>query len=162
MVEALATESVIKRKLLVLDLDETLIHTSYQPISGADFKSQKGYFYLYERPYLKDFLDRCSVEYDLAIWSASKGDYVRWIVRSTVLSEYSFVFVNTRKHCKRIYGSGGRIEYLKDLTPFMSDYEKVIMLDDVPKMVKPMECCIKAPEFRGGADEFLLGRNFLG
>jgi hypothetical protein len=30
------------------------------------------------------------------------------------------------------------------------------MLDDVPKMVIPIGCCIKAPEFRGGADEFLL------
>ncbi len=156
MVEVLVTVSVKKRKLLVLDLDETLIHTSYQPILGADLKSQKGYFYLYERPFLKDFLDRCSAEYDLAIWSASKADYVRWIIRSTVLSEYSFEFINTRKDCKRIFGNGGRVEYLKDLTACLPQYEKVIMLDDVPKMVTPIECCIKAPEFRGAADEFLL------
>ncbi len=147
---------VKQRKLLVLDLDETLIHTAYAPIEGAELKASRGYFYLYERSFLKDFLDRCSIEYELAVWSASKADYVRWIILSTVLSDYSFVFTNTRKNCKRIFGNGGRVEYLKDLTAYLPHYEKVIILDDVPKMVTPIECCIKAPEFRGGADEFLL------
>ena len=156
MGEFLADLSVKKQQLLVLDLDETLIHTSYSPIEGAALKAKRGYFYLYERPYLKAFLDRYSAEYDLAIWSASKADYVRWIIRSTVLSEYSFAFVNTRNSCKRIFGDGGRVEYLKDLTAYLPQYEKVIMLDDVPKLVTPIECCIKAPEFRGGADEFLV------
>jgi hypothetical protein len=105
---------------------------------------------------LKEFLDRCSTEYNLAIWSASKVDYVRWIIRSTVLSEFAFVFVNTRKNCKRVFAKDGRVEYFKNLSPYITQYEKVIMLDDVPKMVIPIGCCIKAPEFRGGADEFLL------
>lgn len=156
MGEVWATSAVQKRKLLVLDLDETLIHTAYAPIEGAAFKAKRGYFYLYERPFLKEFLDLCSAEYDLAIWSASKADYVRWIIRSSVLSEYSFVFINTRKNCKRIFGNGGRVEYLKDLTAYLPQYEKVIMIDDVPKMVTPIECCIKAPEFRGGVDKLLL------
>ena len=88
MVEVLVTVSVKKRKLLVLDLDETLIHTSYSPIGGTELKARRGYFYFYERRYLRAYLDRCSTEYDLAIWSASKADYVRWIIRSTLLSEY--------------------------------------------------------------------------
>ncbi len=145
-----------KRNLLILDLDETLIHTAYAPIPGGDVKSQRGYFYLYERPHLKEFLDRCSAEYDLAIWSASKADYVRWIIRSTVLSDYVFAFVNTRKNCKRIFGNGGRVEYLKDLRPYLGRYEKVMMLDDVPKMVVPIEYSIKVPEYRGHSDNILL------
>lgn len=148
------------KKLIIFDLDETLIHSAYTPIEGVALKVRRGFFYLYERPHLKDFLDRCAIEYDLAIWSASKADYVRWIIRSTVLSDYSFVFINTRKNCKRIFGNGGRVEYLKDLTAYLPQYEKVIMLDDVPKMVSPIECCIKAPEFRGGEDEFLMNSKF--
>jgi hypothetical protein len=30
------------------------------------------------------------------------------------------------------------------------------MLDDVPKMVNPVEYCIKVPEYRGGVDLFLM------
>ena len=148
--------NVKKSKLLVMDLDETLIHTAYAPIDGAEIKSKRGYFYLYERPGLNEFLYRCSAKYDFAIWSASKADYVRWIIRSTALSDYVFVFVNTRKNCKRIFGSGGRIEYLKDLMPCIKQYEKVIMLDDVPKMVVPIENCIKVTEYRGQNDNTLL------
>jgi TFIIF-interacting CTD phosphatase-like protein len=156
MGEKIEISTVNKRKLLVLDLDETLIHTAYSPLSSGCLIAQQGYFYLYERPYLKEFLDRCSTAYDLAIWSASKVDYVRWIIRSTVLSEFAFVFVNTRKNCKRVFAKDGRVEYIKNLSPYITQYEKVIMLDDVPKMVIPIGCCIKAPEFKGGADEFLL------
>lgn len=150
------TSMVHKRKLLVLDLDETLIHTAYSPILGGQFIANWGLFYLYERPHLQKFMDECSAEYDLAIWSASKADYVRWIIRSTVLSEHQFVFVNSRKHCKRIFGKDGLVEYQKDLTPYLSRYEKVIMLDDVPKMVVPIECCIKVPEYKGGRDDYLV------
>lgn len=38
-----------------MDLDETLIHTSYAPIEGAQLISRREYFYLYERTHLKEF-----------------------------------------------------------------------------------------------------------
>jgi hypothetical protein len=107
---------------------------------------------------LKEFLDRYSAEYDLAIWSASKADYVRWIIRSTVLSNYAFAFVNTRKNCKSVVAKDGRVEYLKNLSPYIVQYEEVLILDDTPKMVIPIQYCIKAPEYRAGVDEFLLTR----
>jgi len=145
-----------KRNLLVLDLDETLIHTSYAPILGAELKAKRGYFYLYERHYLKEFLDHYSAEYDLAIWSASKADYVRWVIYSTVLKEFQFAFVKTRKHCRRIYGKSGILEHEKYLRQYLNLYEKVIFLDDIPRMVVPTECCMKVPEFKGDVGDCYL------
>ena len=143
-------------KLLILDLDETLIHTTYSPLDGLDAVSQKGYYYLYERPYLKDFLESVFEHYALAIWSASKADYVRWIIQSTVLKDYTFEFIRTRKHCKYAAGKYGSPEYLKDLQALNQTYEQVIMLDDTPKMVQPIECCIKVPEFKGATHDSFL------
>ena len=154
------TLTVQKRKLLVLDLDETLVHTSYSPILGAEYKSKKGLFYLYERPHLKDFLDRFFVEYDLAIWSASKAEYVKWVIKSTVLCRYEYLFVNTRRNCQRILGKNGSFEYHKDITPYLSHYDKVIMLDDYPELVMPIQYCLKVPEYRGGEDDFLSIFNY--
>ena len=48
------------RKLLVLDLDETLIDTAYSLILNGKLKSHRGHFYLYERPNLQKFSDGCS------------------------------------------------------------------------------------------------------
>lgn len=143
-------------KLLILDLDETLIHTTYSPLVGLDAVSQKGYYYLYERPYLKDFLESVCEHYALAIWSASKADYVRWIIQSTVLKDYTFQFIRTRKHCKYKEGKSGTPEYLKDLRVLDPTYSEVIMLDDTPKMVQPIECCIKVPEFKGATHDSFL------
>ncbi len=148
--------------MLVLDLDETLIHTSYSPIFGAEFKAKKGLFYLYERPHLKRFLDEYRAKYNFAIWSASKSEYVRWIIKSTVLKEYEFDFIKTRKHCKRIYGKSGFLEYQKDLTPQFLQYQKIVMLDDLPKGVLPTSVVIKVSEFRGCPnDTELLKVNIL-
>jgi RNA polymerase II subunit A small phosphatase-like protein len=144
------------RKLLVLDLDETLIHTTYSPIINGELKAHRGLLYLYERPHLRDFLDSFSREYNLAIWSASKAEYVKWVIKSTVLKEYKFDFIKTRKHCKRIYGKSGFLEYQKDLTPHLLLYEKVIFLDDIPKMVVPIECCMKVPDFKGDIRDCFL------
>jgi RNA polymerase II subunit A small phosphatase-like protein len=147
---------------LVLDLDETLIHTSYSPIFGAEFKAKKGLFYLYERPHLKRFLDEYRARYNFAIWSASKSEYVRWIIKSTVLKEYEFDFIKTRKHCKRIFGKSGFLEYQKDLTPQFLQYQKIVMLDDLPKGVLPTSVVIKVSEFRGCPnDTELLKVNIL-
>ena len=147
------------RKLLVLDLDETLIYTAYSPLLNGKLKSHRGHYYLYERPLLKSFLDSISSEYDLAIWSASKMEYVKWVIKSTVLCRYKFLFVNTRRNCQRILGKNGSFEYHKDITPYLSHYEKVIMFDDYPKMVMPIQCCLKVPEYRGGEDDFLSIQN---
>jgi RNA polymerase II subunit A small phosphatase-like protein len=143
-------------KLLILDLDETLIHTTYSPIPDLEYVSQKGYYYLYERPFLKDFLVQYSETYALAIWSASKADYVRWILNSTVLKDFEFEFVHTRRHCRYRIGKFGTPEYLKDLNSLGGVYEKVCMLDDTPKMVTPIDCCIKVPEFKGSANDAFL------
>ncbi len=127
-------------KLLVLDLDETLIYTANSPLLNGKLKSHRGHYYLYERPHLKSFLDSILSEYDLAIWSASKAKYVKWVIKSTVLCRYEYLFVNTRRNCKRILGKNGLVEYQKHLIPYLSQYEKVTMLDDLPKMVIPIDC----------------------
>ena len=44
MGDVLASSKVKQRKLLVMDLDETLIHTSYSPIVGSELNARRGYF----------------------------------------------------------------------------------------------------------------------
>jgi carboxy-terminal domain RNA polymerase II polypeptide A small phosphatase len=68
------------KKLLVLDLDETLIHASETPLARApDFKVF-GYS-VYRRPYLSEFLAFCHAHFAVAVWSSASDDYVQAIVR---------------------------------------------------------------------------------
>lgn len=67
-----------QKALLVLDLDETLIHARKEPLEyKADFRV--GEFHVYRRPYLDDFLKSCADWYHLAVWSSASDDYVQRI-----------------------------------------------------------------------------------
>jgi hypothetical protein len=118
-------ETAEYKGLLILDLDETLIHCTYATISGSEPVAQRGLFYLYERPFLGKFLTLQSEKYDLAIWSASKADYVRWIIRSTSLRYFKYKFIHTRKHCKVKEDSLGSLKYFKILTAEMLEYDRI-------------------------------------
>ena len=53
--------------LLILDLDETLIHATADRIRG-DFAFQVYHYYIYLRPGLAEFLAQCAAHFTLAVW----------------------------------------------------------------------------------------------
>ncbi len=70
-----------RRKLLVLDLDSTLIWSDFKYVPGYDFefsiRGQKVWVKL--RPGLETFLNEAQKHYDVGVWSAASKDYVRYI-----------------------------------------------------------------------------------
>ncbi len=65
--------------LLILDLDETLIHATEEPLQREpDFFV--GPYSVYRRPYLADFLTSCSACFRLAVWSTGTDEYVGPVV----------------------------------------------------------------------------------
>lgn len=66
--------------LLVLDLDETLIHATEHKLE-IDFDFQYVDYFVYRRPHLEWFLESMSVNFNLAIWSSANDKYVEEIVQ---------------------------------------------------------------------------------
>ena len=84
--------------LLILDLDETLIHASATKIRAeADF--QVFHYFVYKRPGLADFLTTCAQHFKLAIWSSASDDYVRAIVDLILPPGIALEFVWGRSRC---------------------------------------------------------------
>ena len=84
--------------LLILDLDETLIHASATEVrAGADF--QVFHYFVYKRPGLADFLNICAQHFKLAIWSSASDDYVQEVVRNILPIEVTLEFVWGRSRC---------------------------------------------------------------
>src|SRR5689334_16338243 len=69
------------RTLLILDLDETLIHATERPLERAADFSVYGY-HVYRRPRLDAFLAECARHFELAVWSSASDDYVRAVVET--------------------------------------------------------------------------------
>lgn len=90
----------MKKTLLILDLDQTLIHTVEEPLTGnAPSFTLSPYHHVYIRPHLQEFLYTCSKYFELAIWSSAKRDYVHQVIQKIIPTDIALSFIWSRKKC---------------------------------------------------------------
>ena len=94
----------MKKQLLVLDLDETLVRTTDTPIFGRQPDLIWNNLYIYKRPFLTYFLLDTSRLYDIGIWSAGMEDYVQTIVNHFIPKNIQLQFVYSKQHCENVNG----------------------------------------------------------
>ncbi|RYZ41109.1 MAG: phosphoprotein phosphatase [Myxococcaceae bacterium] len=131
--------------LLILDLDETLVHVSDGPLDReADFWLQ-GY-YVHVRPHLEQFLTECASRFQLAIWSSASDDYVAEIVKRIRPPSLPLAFIWGRSRCTfaldktRVRDDGhldpgahyGYVKKLHKLKRRGYRLERVLIVDDTP------------------------------
>ncbi|CAM9095947.1 unnamed protein product, partial [Scytosiphon promiscuus] len=121
------------RKQLILDLDETLVHSSFKPVAGADFIMDimvDGTFYkvfVLKRPGVEDFLERVAKLYEVIIFTASLPQYANPLLdlldpKGTITSRLF------REHCTFHEGY-----FVKDLTLLRHEsLETTIIVDNSP------------------------------
>ncbi|MCB2408260.1 NIF family HAD-type phosphatase [Hymenobacter lucidus] len=138
--------AVGKEILLILDLDETLIHASARELR-PDFDFQLYHYYVYKRPYLDGFIRYCAQHFRLAVWSSASDDYVQQIVKEIFPADIQLEFVWGRSRCTPAlvpytdefgfynldYSS--QYEYAKRLKKVRRlgyDLQRVLIVDDTP------------------------------
>ncbi len=156
-----------KRPLLILDLDETLIYGSQVELHRpADFRI--GPFHIYERPYLRAFLNTVSVCYDMAVWSSASPDYVEAVAKQLARDEVDWRFVWSRTRCvQRLHPDRLEEQFIKDLKKVKRrgyDLERILIVDDTrSKVARNYGNAIYVRPFEGGDndDELLRLRGYL-
>ena len=123
----------INKKTLVLDLDETLVHSSMDPfpsgchltiniyVNGRQYK-----VYVLIRPFVEQFLSEMSKLYEIIIFTASLQEYAEPLLQSLDKNKVIKYILN-RKHC--LYYQGN---YIKDLKVFNRDIKDLIIIDNNP------------------------------
>ncbi|XP_059308395.1 uncharacterized protein LOC132059700 isoform X2 [Lycium ferocissimum] len=119
---------------LVLDLDETLVHSTLEPCDDADFTFLVNFnlkehtVYVRCRPHLRDFMDRVSSLFEIIIFTASQSIYAEQLLN--VLDPKRKVFRHRvyRDSCVFVDGN-----YLKDLSVLGRDLARVIIIDNSPQ-----------------------------
>ncbi len=130
---------MMKDKLLILDLDETLIFSSLTKLSfPEDFLV--GEYFVYKRPGLENFLEFIQANYQLAIWSSSSSDYAQSIVEDIFVHSDILKFLWARERCVSKVDLDSREQYwIKDLKKVKKlgfDLEKVLVIDDSPEKLQ--------------------------
>ncbi|WP_254512628.1 HAD family hydrolase [Anatilimnocola floriformis] len=151
----------ISSPLLILDLDETLIHARESPLQRPpDFEA--GPFAVYQRPMLREFLAAVAQQYRLAIWSSASADYVTVIVeRMAPPVELDFVW--SRSRCTPRYHLELMERYwvkdLKKVKRLGFDLSRVLMVDDTPsKLERNFGNAVYVRPFEGDATDEELPR----
>lgn len=146
--------------LLVLDLDETLIHASATEIESVEHDFICGDFFVYKRPGLEDFLHSIKNDFKISIWSSASDDYVTNIVSNIFPGDFPLEFIWGRSRCtlKRDYELGTYFfsKQLKKLKRKGYELEKILIIDDSAEKVKDnFGNAIYITEFKGIPDNEL-------
>ena len=84
--------------LIVLDLDETLVHATTTPLGRmCDFQCDR--YSVYVRPGLTDFLVGLEVGFEVGVWTSSSKDYANCIIEQAFPADYPLSFVWSRDRC---------------------------------------------------------------
>ncbi|WNG43634.1 HAD family hydrolase [Archangium minus] len=155
------------RILLILDLDETLIHASTERLERAeDFRLFD--YYVYVRPYVERFLTECAVHFRLAVWSSASDDYVGEVVKRIFPRELTPEFVWGRSRCTfaldrawvqeaGYLDPGSHYNYVKKLHKLKRKgyrLERILIVDDTPaKCIHNYGNAIYVKEYNGEEDD---------
>ncbi len=125
--------------LLILDLDETLIHATESKLEiKSDF--QYAEYFVYKRPNLNKFLTEMSEHFKLAVWSSADDKYVKDVVELIKPTEIEFEFIWARSRCtlKRDYELDKyvREKRLKKVKKQGFRLEKSLIVDDSPEKTR--------------------------
>ena len=126
-------ENDAPRISLVLDLDETLVHCSIEPIPKADltfpvnFNGVEYTVYVRKRPHFEHFMRSVSDKFEVTIFTASQEVYAKKLL--DILDPESKYIKHRlyRDSCLPVQGN-----YLKDLTVLGRDLAHTVLVDNSP------------------------------
>ncbi|KAI3466791.1 hypothetical protein Pfo_023454 [Paulownia fortunei] len=126
-----------KQITLVLDLDETLVHSTLDHCVDADFtfpvffNLKEHTVYVKQRPHLQTFLKRVAEMFEIVVFTASQSIYAKQLLdildpEGKLISRRAY-----RESC--IFSEGS---YMKDLTVLCVDLAKVAIIDNSPQVFR--------------------------
>lgn len=120
------------RKCLVLDLDETLVHSSFKILHQADFtipveiEGQFHNVYVIKRPGVDQFMKRVGELYEVVVFTASVSKYGDPLLDQLDIHKV----VHHRLFRESCYNHQGN--YVKDLSQVGRDLRETIIIDNSP------------------------------
>jgi len=154
-----------KKQSIFLDLDSTLIYA--EPTEDYNFVKNKkkcskfkhhdmdGYYIVFERPGLQEFLDFLFKTYNVSVWTAASKDYALFVIDKIILkNDRKLEHILFSYHCDV---SSSTKSGTKDLSTLwdvfnlnMYNKNNTVILDDYNEVHKtqPGGCIIVVPEFK--------------
>lgn len=154
----------MKKINILLDLDNTLISSLatdeekkvHRPrMKHFRWEDMEGYYKVFERPGLQEFLDFLFQNFNVSVWTAASKTYALFIIDKFILEghpERRLDYIFFSHHCKRSKkrkATQKALELLKhDFKLLDYDMSKTFIIDDHPEVFKAQpENCIQVKAF---------------
>lgn len=122
----------INKKCLIVDLDETLVHSSFKPVKNPDFvipveiDGMVHQVYVLKRPHVDEFLQRIGGIYECVLFTASLAKYADPV--ADLLDKQGIFRARLfREAC--VFHKGN---YVKDLNRLGRDLKQIVIVDNSP------------------------------
>ncbi|KAL5221378.1 hypothetical protein ABZP36_026091 [Zizania latifolia] len=128
-------EQGVGKVTLVLDLDETLVHSTIEQCDDADFTfpvffdMKEHMVYVRKRPHLHMFLQKMAEMFEIVIFTASQSVYADQLLDTLDPEKKMFSRRYFWESCA--FTNTG---YMKDLTVVGVDFAKVVIIDNTPQV----------------------------
>uniref|UniRef100_A0A0N5B796 protein-serine/threonine phosphatase n=1 Tax=Strongyloides papillosus TaxID=174720 RepID=A0A0N5B796_STREA len=122
----------VGKKCLVIDLDETLVHSSFLPVQNADFiipveiEGVQHKVYVLKRPFVDEFLDAVGKKYECVLFTASLAKYADPV--SDLLDPKGNLRSRLFRESCVLYNGN----YVKDLSKLGRPLDQIIIIDNSP------------------------------
>ena len=121
------------KKTLVLDLDETLVHSGFNPLPyqsdiviQLEFENIMHDIHVLVRPGVSEFLQKMQDKYEIVIFTASLSKYADPLL-DIIDNKSNCSFRLFREHCTLINNV-----YVKDLKRLGRDIKDIVIVDNSP------------------------------
>ena len=126
------SKEFINKKTLILDLDETLVHSSFVPFEKSDIILDVEFdfviynIYVLIRPGAIEFIKKVAKLYELVVFTASISKYALPLL-DIIDVDKNIKYKLTREHCTFLNGI-----YIKELKKLNRNLNDIIILDNSP------------------------------
>ncbi|KAL7211506.1 hypothetical protein ACSBR2_014383 [Camellia fascicularis] len=148
----------MKSTTLVLDLDETLVHSTLEHCEDADFSfpvffnMKEHTVYVKQRPYLQMFLGRVAEMFEIVVFTASQSIYAEQLLD---ILDPDRKLISRRAYRESCIFSDG--SYTKDLTVLGVDLAKIAIIDNSPQVdFLPIDFHVSFAHFASFLSSFFL------
>ncbi|GFE53036.1 Dullard-like phosphatase domain containing protein [Babesia ovis] len=129
---ALGDPNIPRKKTLVVDLDETLVHSSLDKIEGHNItltlesEPRKKQIHVNLRPFSREFIAAATRMFEVVIFTAATSDYANPVI-DLLDCERRIHARLFREHCTIWNGC-----FIKDLELFDRDSKDIVIIDNTP------------------------------
>lgn len=151
----------MKPRLVIFDLDETLVHATERDLGYAcDFEIAP--YRVYLRPHVQELVEFAVKRFDIAVWSSASEEYVSEVVRRLFSNAQPKFAWSVSRCIQRIDAKSNGYVYVKDLRKvqkFGYSTQEILIVDDSPeKIARQPKSHLHVSRFIGNRDDTELLR----